>query len=220
MKRTWTELRSEARTLESEIDTKLAEYGRLGGGAPNVPRSDWMQEYNASTDKLRDLLNRLESLIAQMAGRPQHASWSYAIQRYREIFLDYKQEFRRLRENLLANRERWELLRTVRCDSDSLRIANERGPRSELEGEQASLLSAHRMLDEQLQASRDIHLEMSNQGSHIHASRGRLFESPLKRFSAINRLLTSITLRESRDALILGLVVGFCILLSLFYLFR
>ncbi|VDN09976.1 unnamed protein product [Dibothriocephalus latus] len=114
MKETWTKLRSDARTLESEIDSKLAEYGRLGGATSCASHSDWLHEYNASTEKLQGLLNRLGGLVSEMAGSPQQVNRSYAIQRYREILLDYEQEFRRLRDNLLANREHFELLRS--CD--------------------------------------------------------------------------------------------------------
>ncbi|VDL93336.1 unnamed protein product [Schistocephalus solidus] len=178
MKKTWTELRSESRTLESDIDTKLAEHGRLGGGTFCGPHSDLMQKYNTSTDKLQYLLTRLDVLVSEMAVSPEHASRSYAIQRYREILFDYKQEFKRLKVNLLSNREHCELLRST---------------------------------------SSGIHLEMSNQGN---ASMSRLLEGALKRIPAINTVLSSTTFREHRDSFILGSGVGFCVLLSLFYLFR
>nr|VZI40009.1 unnamed protein product [Spirometra erinaceieuropaei] len=65
----WDDLRRQARTLENDLDSKLASFGKLGSAfgmtnygymqSPNQPVNDTSSEYNLLSCDIENLLERL-----------------------------------------------------------------------------------------------------------------------------------------------------------------
>jgi len=222
-KYSWEDLRKEALYLENEIDSKLVSYSKIGASTVvYVNESDRM--FESLSEEIQGLLGKLNHVNEEMttiaSSTPGLSTTAviHTIQRHREIFQDYSQEFRKTQTNLRSRREREELLQGVRKEIDSSK--NSLSRRMDLYmKEHDHLKSSERMVDEQISIAIDTKENLVNQRVAFKKFQSRVNDIT-SRFPAINNLLQKINLKKRKDSIILGVVIGVCTFLLILYAFR
>ncbi|KJE96452.1 vesicle transport V-SNARE protein [Capsaspora owczarzaki ATCC 30864] len=234
------ELRREARQLENEIDTKLVSFGKLAAGfsgldhATSSSQADGVPLLAASTSEhvadtmaieLEQLLVKLSNVNEAMTEHVNMSQFSnpalvHTLQRHRDILTDYTQEFRKTKSTLLANRERDDLLNSVRRDISSFKASSGLQRRSDyFAKENEHLMNSQRVADDAIGIAINAKESMAQQRStfqNINNRMGNVFN----RFPQLNNLMQKINLRKRRDAIILGLVIAACLIFLLLFALR
>lgn len=133
LKRNWDDVNREAKSLESELDTKLLGLGRLTSAALRSGRGSSAQteaeqmtvDIEAGLKSLAGLIEELSLLISTTSGAstehiPPHHSASHLIQRHRDIHMEYVKELRKARTHLAACLQPTPNIRTEAGSSDYL----------------------------------------------------------------------------------------------------
>ena len=229
--------RKQARQLENQIDTKLVAYGKLGTNFSSGRRPDRTpllegesnaEAFESLSAELSQLLSRLSEVNDGMTdfaasggqGGGGGAAVHHTLQRHRDILQDYGQEFRKTQANIRAVMEREDLLSSVHRDIDDYRSAatGGSGRMDHLLRESESARNSERLIDEQIHIAIESREALANQRLALKAVKTKLNDIA-NRFPLINSLVQKINLRKRRDSVILGLVIGLCLLFMLWYLF-
>jgi len=218
-------LRRQCRTLESLLDTKLTTYSRLASTVSTASYSDlesgrWgdiENEIEGLLEKLRDTNEEMVALLNDPDAPPTQSSL-HAIQRHRDILQDYARDFAQTRVNAKSALDRANLLTTVRNDIDAYKAAQSSAADSLL-AERGRIDSSHRMTDDILEQAYETRAEFSRQRSTLGTINTRMGQV-LGSFPGINNLVSMISSRRRRDSLILGCVIGICIIVLLSYTSR
>ncbi|VDM32489.1 unnamed protein product [Hydatigera taeniaeformis] len=229
----WSELRRQAKSLESEIDLKLTEFGKVGsssfiGGTgsrtPHITQSSNIQSYGDLCNDIENLLERLTQVNDKMGDIVSSAdhgnvSQQHVAKRHREILFDYSQDFKRMRTNFNNARNRDYLLSsTYRLQSTHHGDKPPEATRLLIE-EQRSLLHTDKMLTDRLSAASAIRSALKSQHHKLKATTGNLLNLRAQ-FPLVNKVLNQVSWRKKRDSIIIGSVIGCCLLFLLFYLFH
>ncbi|KAI8981134.1 V-snare-domain-containing protein [Trametes punicea] len=217
-------LHRQCRTLESLFDTKLTAYARL---ASSITRSNDDIEASGSSERWRDLevevdelLEKLQeindqlSTLAKDPDNPPSPSMLRAIQRHREVYLDYARELRRTKNNVKAALDQANLLSGVRNDIDAYKSS----AADSLLAERGHIDNSHRMTDDMLAQAYETRAEFARQRTTISGINARM-QSVLGSMPGINNLLSMIKTRRRRDAVIIGCLIGLCMVLLFMYMF-
>ncbi|CAH8875133.1 unnamed protein product [Trichobilharzia szidati] len=168
----------------------------------------------------------------------------HTAKRHREILRDYAQEFRQTKAKLIAARERENLLGSVYRDTNSTTV-NLSGnftsrPQSEVDssggnqrpGAQSNISSStrllldeqekyhrsNRLLDEHLAAASTIRAALRAQRFALRTASTGL-SNLSSRFPQVKKLIGKIDWRHKQDSIVLGLVIGCCVVFLLIYRF-
>ncbi|KIM88839.1 hypothetical protein PILCRDRAFT_813824 [Piloderma croceum F 1598] len=217
---TYDSLHRQCRTLESLFDAKLTSYSRL---ASTISRNDSDVEASGSGERWKDLQNEVEDLLENLresndqlsvllndASNPPSQSMSRAIQRHRDVYQDYARELKRTKANVQTALDQANLLSGVRNDIDAYKSS----AADSLLAERGRIDSSHRMTDDVLQQAYATRSEFGQQSNALGGINARM-SNVISTIPGINNLLGMIKSRRRRDAYILGVLIGVC-LLSLF----
>ncbi|KAH9897886.1 V-snare-domain-containing protein [Cubamyces lactineus] len=217
-------LHRQCRTLESLFDTKLTAYARL---ASSITRNHDDVEASGSTERWRDLeaevdelLEKLQeindqlSALAEDSENPPSQSMLRAIQRHREVYLDYARELRRTKGNVKTALDQANLLSGVRNDIDAYKSS----AADSLLAERGHIDNSHRMTDDMLAQAYETRAEFARQRTTISGINARM-QGVLSSMPGINNLLSMIKTRRRRDAVIIGCLIGVCMVLLFMYMF-
>ncbi|KAI0334421.1 V-snare-domain-containing protein [Cubamyces sp. BRFM 1775] len=217
-------LHRQCRTLESLFDTKLTAYARL---ASSITRNHDDVEASGSTERWRDLeaevdelLEKLQeindqlSAVAEDSENPPSQSMLRAIQRHREVYLDYARELRRTKGNVKTALDQANLLSGVRNDIDAYKSS----AADSLLAERGHIDNSHRMTDDMLAQAYETRAEFARQRTTISGINARM-QGVLSSMPGINNLLSMIKTRRRRDAVIIGCLIGVCMVLLFMYMF-
>jgi len=224
----WEGLRKQARALENEIDLKLVSFSKLG---TNYKHSDQVGDkapllgedtLNSTEQQIESLLNQLSSINDQMStyatgvGEQRSAAIHHTLQRHTEILQDYKQEFTKTSSNISSMLEREELLSSVQTQISGNRGRNEK--MDSLQRELEHTRNSERMIDEQISIALETRDNLVSQREILKAVQTKLNDLSSK-FPLINSLVNKINLRKRRDTIILGSVIGLCLVFMIWYIF-
>lgn len=141
----WDELRRKTRNLESVIDARLTSYSQLaskitGSAEPSTSANPYADHTTLDMDgsgkqstaqinehtelevELEDLLNQLTDSVDGLTAKlddpavPPSASQLHAVQRHREVLMDFTRDLRRSKTNVRHAIDRRDLLGNVRGD--------------------------------------------------------------------------------------------------------
>ncbi|KAH9837258.1 V-snare-domain-containing protein [Rhodofomes roseus] len=221
---TYDSLHRQCRTLESLFDTKLTTYSRL---ASTISRNQDDLEAGGSAERWRDLeaevdelLEKLEEIndqlsrLAEDTENPPSQSMLRAIQRHREVYQDYSRELRRTKTNVQTALDQANLLSGVRNDIDAYKSS----AADSLLAERGHIDSSHRMTDDILAQAYETRSEFARQRLTISGINTRM-QSVLSTIPGINGVIGMIKSRRRRDSIIVGCVIGVCVVLLLMYVF-
>ncbi|KAH8119809.1 v-SNARE protein [Phellopilus nigrolimitatus] len=221
---TYDNLRRQCRTLESVLDTKLTSYSRL---AANIGREDDL-EASGSSDRWRDLEEEVDGLLEKLRetneelvtllndpDSPPSQSMTRTIQRHRDVLNDYERDSNRTKANVKAALDRANLLSGVRNDIDAYKSSAAEA----LLTERGHIDSSHRMTDDILEQAYETRAEFGRQRSALDGI-GTRMAGVLNTMPGINNLLSMVKSRRRRDSLIIGCVIGLCMVFLLGYMTR
>lgn len=239
----WEELRKQARQLENEIDLKLVSFSKLGTNyrglrdygafnavAHRAPFSDSssMQLNKSSTAhvfeamamEIEQLLARLTKVNDKMSDymqnlsmNSQNATLVHMLQRHRDILQDYSHEFQKTKINVLAVKEREELLGASYLDNNAYKTANQTDLYLK---EHQHLVNSERLVDDQISIAVATKENLQSQKSALYAITHRM-SFVTNRFPSLNSLIVRINFRKRRDTIILACVIALCIIFLLWY---
>ena len=248
----WDSLRKEARNLENEIDVKLVALSKVGtsNSHPQHSRSphrasDQQPLLNSNEEIFETRTNEMEALLGRLttvndamsrfmdqrsfengaATKSAGTSMLHVLQRHRDILQDYSHEFQKTKTNILARREREELLGSVKKDIDAF---NQRGMASsagvnrrseQLMKETDHLRNSERLIDDQIAIAMATKENLTQQRGVFHSISTKLVNT-LHKFPVINSLVQRINLRKRRDSIILASVIAICLILLILYSLR
>lgn len=209
----WDDLRKQARRLESELDVKLASF-RRGQLDPAV---DGQRGGNEA--EIERLLKHLDDVNVQMQSWVSNAGsdvLAHTLARHQNILHELSQEFARIRVSTKAIREHAELLQYFGGADESKSFLDDRGGVQSLLREQATINRSTAQLDSVLGHAQEAYTALRYQRTtfgDISSKLGALGT----RIPSVNKVLTAIRRRKSRDTLIIGAVTSLCFIMLLLY---
>lgn len=217
----WEELRKEARKLEGELDVKLAAYSKLGGGEGGSGEGSSDALATSKGAEIETLLQRLSDVNDAMSSAVSGGgdARAHTLARHRDILTEFTQEFRRVRNNVSAGREREALLGGRGVDSGGgsftgVQIGN--GATGQLLRERASITSAGAQLEDVISSAQATVGALGAQRALFTDISGKIAATSAK-FPAVNNLLAAIRRKKSKDTIILSAVIAGCTLFLLIY---
>lgn len=230
----WEGLRKQARSLENEIDLKLVAFSKLGtnysSSSKGAKGGDKAPLLGGGDSKLEDVQGELNDLLAKLsqvnedmsgfavgAGSGQSAAIHHTLQRHTEILQDYRQEFNKTASNIAAIVEREDLLSSVHSDISDFRN-KQSGAMDSLQREMEHTRTSERLIDEQISIALETRESLVSQREILKAVQTKLNDLTNK-FPMINNLVNKINFRKRRDTIILGVVIGLCLVFMLWYIF-
>lgn len=143
---------------------------------------------------------------------PSHTQM-HMIQRHRELLVEFERDFFRCKTQLRHTLDRQQLLGHVKDDINNYREQNA----SEIQGylqERTHLDRSHQMIDETLDQAFATQAEFRAQRDILSGSLGRM-QQVIAQVPSLNSIIHLISRRRRRDTVILGIVIGVCIVLLL-----
>lgn len=152
--------------------------------------------------------------VVESSGRG-HGSAAVLVRRMREILYDYREDFRKANELLRKARARTELFNSASSvdvsngnDAEMDHLLRERGALN------SSLLSSRSILG---QAS-EIISDLRNQRTTMSGASSRVV-SLAGNVPGINEVIDKIRRKKNKDNAVMGLIIAFCVLFCLWYVF-
>ncbi|CAG8083470.1 unnamed protein product [Penicillium salamii] len=218
----WTQLRQQARSLETQTENLFHTYSQFAS-VTKPPQTPTEEELRLES-QLKDLLERRESLIAQLsrlldseATLTSSALKQNNVARHREVLQDHRRELNRLTSAIAESRDRANLLSNVRSDIDSYRASNPAAAEADyMLEERGRVENSHNMMDGVLSQAYAINENFGVQSETI-ANINRRIVGAAGNVPGMNYLIGKIGNKKRRDAMILGCFIGFCFLMLLFF---
>lgn len=180
-------------------------------------------ETGALLQRLSDINDGLNEWANSGGGGASSVAGQHTLQRHRDILQDYRQEFNKTRSNVANIIERHDLLDSVHKDINDYQ-KNMSGSQGGTSNRRMDLLlkeSEHarhseRMIDDQINIAVESRETLMSQRVAFKAIQTKLNDIS-NRFPLINNLVQKINLRKRRDTIIIGSVIGLCLVFILWY---
>ncbi|KAG7099717.1 hypothetical protein E1B28_001535 [Marasmius oreades] len=220
----YEQLHRQCRTLENLFDTKLTSYSQIvsaiSRSTDDVEASGSRERWKDLEIELDELLEKLEEINEQLLAlskKPDSLSPSMlrAVENHRVVYQGSSRELQRTKANVKNALDQANLLSGVRNDIDAYKSS----AADSLLAERGRIDSSHRMADEILEQAYETRAEFSRQGVSLAGISTRMV-NVLNSMPGINNVVAMIKSRRRRDSIIMGVVIGFCILLLLSYLWN
>ncbi|GKZ18146.1 hypothetical protein AbraIFM66951_000320 [Aspergillus brasiliensis] len=216
----WAQLRQQARSLETQTENLFHTYSQYASLTKLPPTTS--EEEQRIESQLKDLLERRDSLIAQLARLldseatlTSSALKQNNLSRHREVLHDHRRELQRLKSAIAESRDRANLLSNVRSDIDAYRNSNPGQAEADyMLEERGRIDESHNMIDGVLSQAYAINENFGLQRETL-ASINRRIVGAANSVPGMNALIGKIGSKRRRDALILGAFIGFCFLMLL-----
>jgi len=170
--------------------------------------------------ELDDLLEKLEETneqLAALANEPDAVSASMlrTINHHAEIFQDNARELRRTKASVKSALDHANLLHGVRNDIEAYRSS----AADSLLAERGRIDSSHSMTDVMIEQAYETRAEFGRQRTALAGINTRM-KSVLNTIPGINNLVSMIKSRRRRDTVIVGVVIGVCIIIIISFMWR
>ncbi|GKZ33200.1 hypothetical protein AbraIFM66950_002992 [Aspergillus brasiliensis] len=216
----WAQLRQQARSLETQTENLFHTYSQYASLTKLPPTPS--EEEQRIESQLKDLLERRDSLIAQLARLldseatlTSSALKQNNLSRHREVLHDHRRELQRLKSAIAESRDRANLLSNVRSDIDAYRNSNPGQAEADyMLEERGRIDESHNMIAGVLSQAYAINENFGLQRETL-ASINRRIVGAANSVPGMNALIGKIGSKRRRDALILGAFIGFCFLMLL-----
>ncbi|KRZ77892.1 Golgi SNAP receptor complex member 1, partial [Trichinella papuae] len=221
--RNWEELRRRARSLESDINTKLLNFSKLGsslGGPPQlgvITDSEKRDSAYLSTSQnrfetlsldIRTMLDKLNDINEQMSELIRGSAYvknpavCHTMERHRDILLDYNHEFKRTHANIKVLLEREVLFTSSVGDVGECKInLNNDGLNNRkndfLLKEHDHIKSSDRLLEDQIGIALATKESLLNQKLGLKGVAKKL-NTLTKRYPAVHSVMQKIHMRKRR----------------------
>ncbi|CAO1621637.1 unnamed protein product [Parajaminaea phylloscopi] len=235
----WEAARRTTRQLESQLDVKLTKYSSLASAIARGPDYDGStggmsaggDGSDSSADTALELEGEISTLLSNMHSSlasltqmlddpdvPPSTLQQHAVQRHREVLTDFERDFRACKDNVRHAIDRRELVGRVRGDINAYKAAHA-SDQEALLAERGRLDNSHSMIDGTLEQAYATLTDFRSQRQVLNNVASRM-SSTAAQVPALNGIMTMIGRRRRRDSVIMGLLIGSCTVLLLFYITR
>jgi len=221
---TYDQLHRQCRTLENLFYSKLTSYSQLvstiSRHSDDVEASGSSERWKDMELELDDLLEKLEETneqLSALANDPETLSPSMlrTIQNHAEVFQDNARELRRTKTSVKNALDHANLLSGVRNDIDAYKSS----AADSLLAERGRIDSSHSMTDVMLEQAYETRAEFGRQRTALAGINNRM-KTVLNTMPGINNLVSMIKSRRRRDTIIMGVVIGVCLIIIISYMWR
>ncbi|RLV91207.1 Golgi SNAP receptor complex member 1 [Spathaspora sp. JA1] len=224
---TFTQTRSQALNLEKQTEQLLSQYSQFLTQQTIEPND---QEITIKSS-IQDILDKRDSIINKLnrIGETMDNLSTSKLQqltRHREILHEHKLSFNKIQDTISQDRNRNNLLFSVRSDINAHRqqqqqVVSETGTggvsaHDYILDESQRVDSANSFAERLLQSAFNTRDELINQRQYLNNAQAKMF-STLQHIPGLNVLISKINTRRKRDTLILATVIALCILLLFFF---
>ncbi|KAJ7195550.1 hypothetical protein B0H12DRAFT_1169274 [Mycena haematopus] len=209
----YDQLHRQCRTLENLFYSKLTSYSQLVSTISRHTDDDMELE-------LDDLLEKLEETNEQMSALSSNpetlsASMLRTIQNHAEVFQDNARELKRTKASVKSALDHANLLSGVRNDIDAYKSS----AADSLLAERGRIDSSHSMTDTMLEQAYETRAEFGRQRTALDGINSRM-KTVLNTMPGVNNLINMIKSRRRRDTIIVGVVIGVCLIIIISYMWR
>ncbi|KAM4059713.1 vesicle transport v-snare protein [Hirsutella rhossiliensis] len=213
----WTQLRQQARTLETQTESLFHTYSQFSAAASIPPKPT--EEERQTEAKIEELLEKRESVVSQLsrlldseASLTSSALKQNNLSLLREKLSAHKRDLGRLRSTLQQARDRANLLTNVRSDIDQYRANNPEAAEAEyMLDERNRIDNSHNMADSVLSQAYAVNDNFVLQRETL-ASINRRITMAASHVPGINSLIGRISAKKRRDGIIMGCFIAACFL--------
>lgn len=219
---TFTQTRSQALNLEKKTDTLLSKFSQF----QHSSNTDASEEEDNLENSIIETLHKRDGVLGTLTRISESdnnisTSKLQQLQRHKEILAQHKNSFKKIKDTIQEERNRNNLLFSVRSDIESHRQgkstlrdvgadANDYILDESVRADNANSF-ADRLL-QQAYATRD---ELYNQRLSLNNALQRML-NVLQQVPGLNVLISRINTRRKRDTLILASVIAICIIFLFF----
>ncbi|GAA6018343.1 hypothetical protein JCM8202_001341 [Rhodotorula sphaerocarpa] len=180
-------------------------------------RHELEDELKAAFDTFAAQIERLTNLHAT-AHPPPSASATHALERHRDVLVEYRRDFQRTQTSLRDAEQRANLLGSVREEISAFKTATGASVTDSLLAERGRIDNSHRMADDTLDQAYATRAEFAAQRSSLSGIQSRM-NGVAAQVPGLNSVIGMINSRRRRDSVIMGCVLGVCVLLLLYFTF-
>ncbi|KAI8975303.1 hypothetical protein BDF20DRAFT_877829 [Mycotypha africana] len=217
--KSWDQLRKQVRTLESEIENKLATLSKVGQSSIVENSAQQLEETENLLRKLQLVITAMGDFIDKPSATPTSPSMIHLLSRHKDILYDYTKEFRRVKGNIKQARDRANLMNSVQDEIRSFNAGNNGDNADYYLSERNRIEDSHRMTDMILEQAYATRQDISRQGRIMHSVNQRV-GGVMSRIPGVNNLISRINTRRQRDTLIMAGVISTCSILIILYWLR
>ena len=228
----WDELRQQARQLENEIDAKLMSFSKLcsnylsrdqsshylGFDYASSPTATSFETMSVEIEKLLEKLTEVNRQMSETNAllHGSNTAASHTLQRHYDICQDYRREFERTKANIRHFQTREDLLMHPAASGHEP-LSSRRQDHFAREFEH--LKHSDNLVDRALDMASTIKKDLSDQ-RRFFLQISHKVNALTTRVPLMNNLLQRIKIKKRKDSLVLALVIAFCLIFLLVYIFR
>ncbi|CCH62016.1 hypothetical protein TBLA_0G00690 [Henningerozyma blattae CBS 6284] len=210
-------VRSKAIALETKAQgllTKYSTFAQTTSSEASGEETKLSNQLEKSLQERQDIVELLQDICDKNTNIS--ASKLSQLQRHKEVLQDHWKSFRNIRSSIQQERNRLNLLFSVKND-----IAQQRQRDSELDTDQCiqnesrRIDESHNTVDHLISQAWETRDQFRAQSNILHSANNRMLQT-LQRIPGINRLIGNIGTRRRKNALILASVLTLCFLFLFF----
>lgn len=220
MSQSFVTVRSQVISLESQTDSLLSKYSTFAQTTSSEPTSQEKKldaQLEGLLDQRQDVVEKLGTICDETP--TISASKLSQLQRHREMLKDHLQNLRNIRSSIQQERNRLNLLFSVKSDIAQQRVADSTVPFEDDEdyyrGEARRVDQSHNLIDRLITQAWETRDQFNAQSNLLQSGSNRILQT-LYRIPGINQLITRIGTRRRKNVLVMATVIVICILLLFF----
>ncbi|KAL7664477.1 Golgi SNAP receptor complex member 1 [[Candida] zeylanoides] len=222
----FAQTRAQALHLEKQTDALLSKFS----GFQHTSATSASEEEAAVDAAINDILEKRQAVVAALAKIAESdltlsTSKLQQLQRHREILGEHRGVYHRIREAIKDDRNRNNLLFSVRSDIDahkqrtvasSAAAASAQDAHGYINDERVRADNANSFAERLLQQAYNTRDELFTQRNYLQNAQSTMM-STIQTVPGLNILISKINTRRKRDTVIVATVIAVCIILLVFY---
>ncbi|CCC69578.1 hypothetical protein NCAS_0C05880 [Naumovozyma castellii] len=211
-------IRGQIISLESKTESLLSRYSTFA----QTTSSQASQEEKSLDTQIEQKLFKRQEIVDSLNGiiesNPNISSSKLSqLQRHKEVLQDHWKNFRNIRSSIQQERNRLNLLFSVKNDiaqHSNNNLTNE-DENEYIQNESRRIDQSHNMMDRLIMQAVETRESFMNQSHLLHNANNRILQT-LQRVPGLNQVISKINTRRKKNAVILATVTTLCILFLFF----
>jgi Golgi SNAP receptor complex protein 1 len=216
----FAQLRSQIRALETKTENRLSDYSGFVQSISSSPTETEIVIVKDIEDGLDKRETSIEALSRLVDSDPSaSATKLHQLQRHKEVLTDHKTEFKRVKNAIQQERNRTNLLTSVRSDIANHRARSATPGMSEADymlEERSRIDNSHNLADTLLAQAYETREEFVRQRASLANIQRRILQT-VSHVPGLNTLISKVNTRKKRDSIIVASLITTCILFLFFF---
>eukprot|EP00735_Rhodelphis_limneticus_P004389 TRINITY_DN15972_c0_g1::TRINITY_DN15972_c0_g1_i1::g.3749::m.3749 TRINITY_DN15972_c0_g1::TRINITY_DN15972_c0_g1_i1::g.3749 ORF type:complete len:249 (-),score=24.72,sp/Q95ZW1/GOSR1_CAEEL/31.33/3e-34,V-SNARE_C/PF12352.3/3.2e+02,V-SNARE_C/PF12352.3/1.7e-13,DASH_Dad4/PF08650.5/3.3e+03,DASH_Dad4/PF08650.5/0.36,CENP-Q/PF13094.1/2e+02,CENP-Q/PF13094.1/0.11,DUF342/PF03961.8/0.84,DUF342/PF03961.8/3e+02 TRINITY_DN15972_c0_g1_i1:294-980(-) len=220
----WDSLRKKARTLETELDSKIVSLSKLTGGKQLFPDEN-EQEAERRLNSAEHVLMEIEALLTNLRTVNENmaqctklsiggTSMVHTLQRRTEVLREFEGEYSKAKNTITQQKQSAELFQGYHKLTEGDEGFRER---ELLLRERSSLTSSDKLVDDVLNQAMATREALGNQRDLLGRVASKM-DSMAQGVPGLNVLLSKIQYKKKKDTIIFAAIVAVCLVFLTIYL--